>query len=118
MERTCLTCGEVLHGRADKKFCSDQCRNEYNNRERRSYTNYMRQVNGILQKNRRILSSFNPDGKAKIHKSKLLDEGFNFNYFTNIYRTKAGKTYYFCYEQGYLFIEDDYLALVHKQDYI
>ena len=30
-ERYCLDCGAVLHGRADKKFCNDQCRNNYNN---------------------------------------------------------------------------------------
>lgn len=33
-EKTCLECGEKIIGRADKKFCSDQCRISYNNRVR------------------------------------------------------------------------------------
>ena len=53
----------------------------------------------------------NPDGKVTIHKSKLVARGFNFNYFTNTYRTRSGTIYYFCYEQGYLPIENDFFAL-------
>ena len=34
-ERKCLECGTVLKGRSDKKFCSDYCRNTYNNKVNR-----------------------------------------------------------------------------------
>ena len=51
-------------------------------------------------------------------KSKLLDLGFNFNYFTNVYKTKTGKVYYFCYEQGYLPLEDNQFALVIREEYV
>ena len=30
--KTCLECGEKIVGREDKKFCSDGCRNAYNNK--------------------------------------------------------------------------------------
>ena len=118
MSKQCLECGEKIIGRADKKFCSDQCRNIYNNRLNSDVNNYVRNVNNILRKNRRILAELNPEGKAKVKKEKLLAEGFNFNYYTNTYTTKTGKTYYYCYDQGYLEIENDYFALVLKQDYI
>lgn len=49
---------------------------------------------------------------------KLIELGLNFDYFTNIYKTKAGKTYFFCYDQGYIELEDEYYALVVKQDYV
>jgi len=78
----------------------------------------MRNINNILRKNRRILASYNPEGKSKITKAKLLNKGFKFSYYTNIYITKSGKTYYFCYEQGYLPIDHDYYALVIRQDYV
>ena len=78
----------------------------------------MRSVNAILKRNRDILLSFNPDGKANVAKSKLQSAGFNFNYQTNIYTTKAGKTYYFCYDLGYIILENDYCGLVVKQEYI
>ena len=32
VEKKCLDCGDSLRGRTDKKFCSDQCRNSYNNK--------------------------------------------------------------------------------------
>jgi predicted nucleic acid-binding Zn ribbon protein len=117
-KRKCLECGYEFFGRVDKKFCSDQCRNTYNNRLKRDVNNYVRNINNILRKNRRILESLNPKGKAKVHKTKLMLKGFNFDYFTNVYRTKSGKIYYFCYEQGYLQLKDDYYALVIKSEYV
>ena len=78
----------------------------------------MRRINGILKRNRDILKSLNPDGKASIPKLKLQNSGFNFNYHTNTYTTKTGNTYYFCYDHGYLALENDLLSLVIKQDYI
>ncbi len=118
MTKQCVECGEKIIGRADKKFCSDQCRNIYNNRLNSDVNNYVRNVNNILRKNRRILAELNPTGKTKIKKEKLLVQGFNFNYFTNTYITKTGNIYYFCYDQGYLEIENDFYALVKKQEYI
>ncbi len=114
----CLECGEKMIGRVDKKFCSDLCRNAYNNSRSRDKNNLMRKVNGILRKNRMILESHNPNGMGKVKRERLLKEGFDFNYYTNVYTTKAGKQYFFCYEQGYLPIENDYLALVIKKEYI
>ena len=32
MEKKCLECESPLVGRVDKKFCSDYCRNSYNNK--------------------------------------------------------------------------------------
>ena len=118
LRNSSLECGEPIIGRVDKKFCSDLCRNAYNNSRNRDKTNLMRKVNGILRKNRMILEAHNPDGKGKVSKAQLLKEGFDFSYFTNLYITKAGKQYFFCYEQGYLPIENDYFALVIKKDYI
>ena len=116
MQNTCLECGEPLVGRSDKKFCSDQCRNTYNNRKKRSENNYMRKVDGILKKNRRILDSLLPGDKHTVHKEMLLKQGFDFNFFTNIYTTKAGKVYYFCYEMGYLPLGRDFYTIVRRSE--
>jgi hypothetical protein len=117
MEKKCLDCGEPIKGRADKKFCSDQCRNSYNNRLNSDATNYVRNVNNILRKNRRILSELNPSGKISLHRDKLARAGFNFNYFTSTAPSKEGKFYRYCYEEGYLPIENDYILLVRKKEY-
>ncbi len=100
--RTCIECGEKLVGRIDKKFCSDSCRIAYNNRLNSSDTSYMRSVNNILRRNRRILQALNPTGKTRISREKLLEKGFDFNYFTSQYKTRDGAIYHYCYDQGYL----------------
>jgi len=117
-KRKCLECNQRLAGRADKKFCNSECRSAYNNRLNGASTNLIRRVNAILRKNRRILKKMNPNGKSKIQMQKLSLEGFNFDYFTNIYQTKAGKQYFFCYDQGYLKLENDILALVERESYV
>ena len=116
--KNCLDCGAPIMGRTDKKFCSDSCRNNYNNKLNSNSNNYMRNINNILRKNRRILSDLNPEGKAKVPTKKLLEKGFNFNYYTNTYQTKKGATYFYCYDYGYLPIENDYQFLVKKQEYV
>ena len=117
-ERLCLECGTKLFGRIDKKFCNDNCRSVFNNKTNKITDDYFRKVNSILRKNRRILEKYNPNEKSKISKEKLLLNGFNFYYYTNIYTTKQGKTYYFVYEHGYLELENEEYALVRKLDYI
>lgn len=111
-KRKCMECGEEFLGRIDKKFCSDQCRNTFNNRLNSDSANHVRNINNILRKNRRILRELNPTDKTKVHRKKLSDKGFNFTYNTNIYTTQKGVVYYFCYEYGYLPLDDDYFFLV------
>jgi predicted nucleic acid-binding Zn ribbon protein len=114
MNKTCLECNDKIVGREDKKFCSDGCRNSYNNKINKDSTNFMRNVNNKLRKNYRILSALNVDGKSKTTRTKLLSKGFDFDFFTNILNTKTGNTYYFLYDQGYLALENDYYMLVKK----
>ncbi len=113
-EKLCPECNRPIFGRADKKFCSDMCRNSFNNKQNGSINNLVRRINGILKKNRRILEELNPTGKIKLPKSKLIASGFDFDHHTSIYRTKEDSVYYFCYEQGYLLLENDYCLLVKK----
>lgn len=115
--RSCLECGEPFRGRIDKKFCSDTCRIAFNNRLNSDDTSYVRNINNILRKNRRILMSMNPTGKNKVRYEKLRSRGFDFNHFTSTYKTRDGAQYYYCYEHGYLPIEKDWLLLVVKKEF-
>lgn len=114
MTKTCLECDEKIIGREDKKFCSDGCRNAYNNKVNKDSTNYMRNVNNKLRKNYRILCELNVEGKTKTTRTKLFSKGFDFEYFTTILQTKTGNTYYFLYDQGYLLLDNDWFMLVKK----
>jgi len=114
MQKTCPECGEKIIGRVDKKFCSDQCRNAHHNDLNKSNQKLIRTVNTQLRKNYKILQTLNPKDKTKVKKAKLLASGFDFEFFTNIYTTKAGTIYYFVYDQGYLPLDHDFYALVKR----
>ncbi|GAA4276640.1 DUF2116 family Zn-ribbon domain-containing protein [Aquimarina mytili] len=114
MRKECPICGNKIIGRADKKFCSDYCRNSYNNQLNKDSKNLVRNINNLLRKNYRILEALNPKEKTKTTKSKLIAKGFDFNHFTSIYTTKTGNIYYFVYDQGYLPLENDFYALVKR----
>ncbi len=116
--RTCIECDHKLVGRIDKKFCSDQCRSSFFNKQNASSTKLIRNTNAILRKNRTILHDLNPDGKASISKKKLIELGFNFDFYTNIYTTKKETVYYFCYDQGYLIGDKGYITIVKRKSYV
>lgn len=114
-KRVCLECGETISGRIDKKFCSDLCRNSYNNKQNSDSSNFVRNINNILRKNRRILEE-NLDGeKTTVVRQKLVDQGFNFHYHTSLVTTRNNHRYTFCYEYGYLPIEEKDLILIVKR---
>jgi len=47
-----------------------------------------------------------------------MSNGFNFNYFTNEYKTKSGNLYRFCYEHGYIRLPKGDYALVIRKEYV
>jgi hypothetical protein len=75
----------------------------------------MRNVNNALRKNRRILMELNPEGKITVHRERLLERGFQFEFMTSSYTTRKGATYIYCYEQGYLPLENDFYMLIRKK---
>ncbi len=113
-KRVCLECGEPLVGRVDKKFCSDYCRNAYNNRKSRETDRLIRDTNKKLKINWKILMELNTENPTKIHRETMLKKGFDFNLITEIYRTKKGDLYYYVYDQGYLKINENFYLLVKK----
>ncbi len=115
IKKECEECGEKLLGRSDKRFCSDACRNAHNNRLNSDVNNFMRNINNVLRKNRRILSELCKEEKNKAMRDTLLQEGFDFNYFTHIYTTQKGTVYYYCYEYGYLPINEKYILIIKKE---
>ncbi len=118
MERVCLDCGARLLGRSDKKFCSDQCRNNYNNRLNRDQNNYVRNVHAQLRRNRRILSQLFSDGHRRIHRDALIAQGYNFTFFTHLVETPEGIGWSFCFEYGFRDAGRGYLELRESNSYL
>jgi len=115
MKKQCPECGGNIIGREDKKFCSDYCRNAYNNKVNKDSKNLIRNTNNRLRKNYKILGELNNSGKTKVTRSKLLNQNFDFNFFTSIYTTKTGNTYFYVYDQGYLPLENEYYLLIKRE---
>jgi len=118
VDKKCLDCGDVLRGRTDKKFCSDQCRNNYNNRLNRDSNNFVRNVHGLLRRNRRILADLYAEGKVRVHKDALFALGYNFSFFTHVIESSEGKRFQYCFEYGYRESGDDFIELKMNSQYI
>lgn len=116
--RLCISCSKPVKGRTDKKFCDDYCRNNYNNQLKADSSNLVRNINNALGKNRRIMDSLLISGEemAKTTKDKLLQKGFQFKYITHIYTNKKGNNYFFCYDLGYLPLENDWYLIVRRKE--
>lgn len=117
-KKRCLQCESSFGGRIDKKFCSDQCRANYNNLNRSEHERLIKSVNSVLRKNRTILKMLNPVGMSTIRKEYLNEQGFNFKYFTSIYTTTEGRVYYFCYDLGYMLLDESKIRIVEYQKYM
>lgn len=115
MAKYCIDCGESLNGRADKKFCTDICRNNFNNKLNSDVNNYVRNINNVLRKNRRILSELCPAEKATVNMDKLKEKGFLFSYYTHPYRTRKGDLYMFVYEYGYIAHSGNLVTIVVRR---
>ena len=118
MDNICPECGDKIIGRSDKKFCSDHCRNSYNNRKNKDSAKLLRDVNSILLKNHRILKDLFEEGVLKIHRDKLLLKGFNFDFFTNMQTSKENGVCYYCYDHGVSKNEDSLYIVIKREDVI
>jgi hypothetical protein len=96
----CQNCGRRISGRNDKKFCDDQCRNNYNNVK--YFTEEFKMINRILRHNRIVLKTvLGEDSVVEVNKKVLLDYKFDFNYHTHIL-VNTNEEHIFCiYEFGY-----------------
>lgn len=98
----CLHCAGPVIGRAGKKFCSDRCRNLYNYGRVKDAANHIRNTNNALKRNRAILEGLYKAGKTHTTKQALTDTGYNFGLLTSYSVSKTGRTYYYCYDYGYM----------------
>ena len=122
MERLCLSCNKLVEGRVDKLFCSPYCKSSYHyikNRNKKM-TRFLI-VDEQLKRNRNILQHFHKSGKTTLLKSELVDKGFDPNFFTNYWKNSKNDVYLFCYEYGFLSINESakkkYL-IIDWQDYM
>ena len=119
-KRYCQCCAQVLHGRMDKKFCDEGCRNNFNNQQNSVENKEIRIINRILKRNRAILLAlFALEKKpTNIEKERLLLEGFNFRYMTKQGVGSDGQSYQICYDVGLISELDRNYRIVLARDVV
>lgn len=109
----CIECGDGFRGRTDKKFCSDNCRSQYNNRRYKS-NETMVKINQILKHNYRILKKLRESlNKRTIPIEYLLMEGFVMDYFTHM-KSHDDKRVKYCYDYGIADLENGFVK-IHEE---
>lgn len=117
--KTCRECGKPLGpGRVDRKFCSDSCRTEYNNKSRRglhfhideggepvatvSLERAIKHIQAVVLNNREILKQIPAAKSTSVPVEHLEDLGFTFQYCSSA-RVINDQLHRFCYDYGYNF---------------
>ncbi len=109
--RVCLDCNQVIEGRADKKFCDDQCRINYHNSLSQKTNSSLKKINSILKRNRKIIRDFIQSGYNEVLRSDLADMGFNFKYHTHQLK-EGNKIVTVCYDFGFRFTKPSLVKLL------
>lgn len=118
---SCENCGKELYGRIDKRFCNDNCRNEFNRRkkqlEAQNQHDNLPEILKIIKNNYAILKSYGPleDTRSfiEVERNELVSKGFNFKFFTST-TTYHQDEYKFCFERGWT--ECGYHRIIIKED--
>ena len=120
--RKCLACNSNLQGRSDKLFCDAHCKSSYHYKKSIEETpRFYIQVDNQLKQNRKILKTFNKAGKATVRSSKLIELGFDSNFFTHYWKNNKEDVYLFVYEFGFLKRREhgvEKFVLIQWQDYM
>ena len=114
MAEHCTDCGKILRGRSDKRFCDDYCRSHHYNQVHRDDNTFTKQINRILKKNRSILKGLHTQGKLMATRQSLLVLGFDFSFYTHQEEHEKSDPYTFCYEYGYLKLNEEEYAVYKK----
>ncbi len=107
VKRCCAFCGKELKGRSDKRFCDDACRNNYGYKHNKSSNIAINRINKSLLHNRNVLKSIAKCGKKVVKRQTLVDNDFNFDVMTGVYKTYKDQEYKMLYDYAYKCINDD-----------
>lgn len=114
MKKTCKHCDkEFKPSRFDKKYCSEKCKNTYNNRNKSKAYHITKPINDILWSNRNILRSFYRE--QLVHINQLKRAGFDYNYTTHQYKSDENIKVTFCYDFGIQKINSNTLKIIYHE---
>jgi len=116
----CQYCDKQLRGRRDKKFCDTECRASYHNSNRAAHEKEIIKIQSILRNNRRIFKTLSPEGKTTVRKELIDNMGYQYQYFTSIFKSKKN-IYYLVFDYGFGPIIQNNIQkvlIIKKQNYM
>lgn len=119
-QQECMNCHKPLSGRRDKKYCDNQCKAEYHNKHKTLGELYISSSQSKTRHNRRILKTLSPEGKATVRKEVLDQMGYDYRYFSGLFKTKTS-LYYLVYDYAFSPVYDkgvEKALIVQRQDYM
>lgn len=119
-QQECINCHKTLTGRRDKKFCDNQCKAEYHNKNKTYGELYISSSQSITRHNRRILKTLSPEGKATVRKEVLDQMGYDFRFFSGLFKSNSN-IYYLVYDYAFAPIFEkgvEKALIVQRQDYM
>lgn len=109
----CLECGDrIAYGRADKKFCSDTCKNKFHNRVASCSRRYRQKVHSALERNYFILDSLRKTSMKRMRLEDMRTMGFRQEFFTS-YSRSATRDVFMCYDIKYC-VKDGMITSIVK----
>jgi hypothetical protein len=95
------------------------CKNAHNNKNRVVENDYIKTVNTILQRNRRILMDYSSVSRqSKVPTIALQADGFDFRFYTHCKANKSGKVVVYCYEFGYLRSDNELVQVIPDKNIV
>ena len=98
----CLECGDrIKYGRADKKFCCEECRTRHHNKQVKDGRAFRRKVLRQLDRNYSILDSLLNAGMTSADIMDLIAMGFAPGFVTSCKRMRS-RMEYTCFDIKYV----------------
>lgn len=115
----CQICKKQMRGRADKKFCSIKCKNQFHQEKRKQNIPIIKEIDQILHHNRELCETLwknYPDLKMRVPKITLERMGFNFSHYTGSMKNSQGKWYHYVYDYAWMeFSTQDVMLIKMKK---
>lgn len=101
LHSNCIECGHAIeYGRQDKKFCSVDCKNRYNNKKNCDVRSIHSRIRGILDKNYKVLDKLVKLNVTAMDLGDIVQWGFNPEYATSFRKVRRHNEYR-CFEIKY-----------------
>lgn len=100
-EHKCIECGATILGRCDKKFCSLNCKNRYNNRRIKQSKAHKLGVINKISRNYEILETLLDEAQGFYNLEELSTLGFDNNYITGVRHIGTRHQKYMCFDIAY-----------------